>query len=402
MKKLSLLFAFLLVAFMTKAQNQDDYQDYNHWSAEVQVGLTKPASPLASGYHSNVDFFQGDLGVRYMINEYFGLKGTVGYNKFEDAGSSANFESNLLRGDLQGVVNVGSLLGFRDWTNTFNVLVHGGAGYAQLKGKKPVKTETDKMGYLTVGVTPQLRLSNHFALTGDASFFGNFRQDRTFDGTGYTNRRGFNGYYLNASIGLTYYFGGKGSVDKVHADWYNKAGNQFGELSNRLDNLENELAGVKSDVNDHYNEFQNHIKDSNNNGIPDYMEDALDSRYKQETPEKVDAMRELINGYASVYFPFASSKPHDYSNNAVNYVIDFMKKNPSVSVTLKGYADEIGNSSYNQTLSAKRADRVKDLMVASGIDAGRISTEGMGEDTSADKASSQARQLVRRVIFELR
>ena len=401
MKKLSLLFAFLLVAFMTEAQNQNDYQDYNHWSIEAQAGITKPARPMASGEKMKPDFFQGDLGVRYMINELFGLKAAAGINNFEGSGSS-NFKSQLLRADLQGVVNAGSLLGFRNWTNTFNVLAHGGIGYGQLKGKKPVKTETDDLGYLVVGITPQLRLSNHFALTADASIYGNFKQNLTLDGTGRTHTRGFNGNYFNTSIGLTYYFGGKGSVSKVHADWYNRSGDQFGELSNRLDAIENDLASVKSDVDDHYNEFQNHIKDANNNGIPDYMEDALDSRYNQETPEKVDAMRQLINGYASVYFPFSSAKPHDYSNNAINYVVDFMKKNPSVSVELKGYADEIGNSSYNETLSGKRADAVKDIMVAAGISEGRISTQAMGEDTSADKSSSSARQLVRRVIFNLK
>ncbi len=400
MKKLSLLFAFLLVAAMTKAQTQNDYQDYNHWSIEAQVGLTKPTRPIQSGYTTNFDFFAGDLGVRYMINELFGLKATVGYNKFESKSSSPkSFETTQVRGDLQGVANIGTLLGFRSWTNTFNLLAHTGVGFGQLKGKKPVKSESDGIGYVAFGLTPQIRLGDHFALTADGSIYGNFRQDINWNGAKINHpKSGFNGNNFNFTIGLTYYLGG----NKPHADWYNREGKQFDELSNRLDQVEDNLAAVQDEVESQGQDFREHAKDDNNNGIPDFMEDALDEKYmkKGEMPD-VDVMKELINNYVSVYFPFDKAEPQSYSDDALNYVVDFLKKNPSVSVNLKGYADELGQTDYNQKLSEKRADRVKDILVASGIDEGRISTEGMGENDSADKSSAAARQLVRRVVFNL-
>jgi OOP family OmpA-OmpF porin len=78
-----------------------------------------------------------------------------------------------------------------------------------------------------------------------------------------------------------------------------------------------------------------------------------------------------------------------------------MKENPNASAELIGYADEIGNASYNQQLSERRANKVKELLVAAGINESRLTTRGGGQDTSVDKNSAGARQLVRRVTFRL-
>jgi OOP family OmpA-OmpF porin len=78
-----------------------------------------------------------------------------------------------------------------------------------------------------------------------------------------------------------------------------------------------------------------------------------------------------------------------------------MKRNPGVQVELKGYADELGPEDYNMKLSEKRAKSVYDLIIASGVDASRLSYKGYGEDTSVDKSSADARQMARRVSFEI-
>src|SRR5699024_4877517 len=130
----------------------------------------KPLRPVAAGYATETpSFWQADLGVRYMINDLFGFKLGFGYNHFESADSSLDFESQIYRTTLQGVVNAGTLLGFRDWTNTLNFLVHAGAGYGVLSADTPVDFGED--GHITfiAGITPQVRLSNHFAVTADLS-----------------------------------------------------------------------------------------------------------------------------------------------------------------------------------------------------------------------------------------
>ena len=62
----------------------------------------------------------------------------------------------------------------------------------------------------------------------------------------------------------------------------------------------------------------------------------------------------------------------------------------------------VGSEDYNIKLSESRAKAVYDLIIASGVDASRVSFKGYGEDTSVDKSSADARQMARRASFEVK
>jgi len=49
------------------------------------------------------------------------------------------------------------------------------------------------------------------------------------------------------------------------------------------------------------------------------------------------------------------------------------------NVTISGYTDRLGSTQYNQKLSERRANAVKDYLVGKGIDAGRLQAVGKGE-----------------------
>lgn len=53
--------------------------------------------------------------------------------------------------------------------------------------------------------------------------------------------------------------------------------------------------------------------------------------------------------------------------------------NAPKNVLIVGHTDHLGSDSYNQDLSARRAEAVKDYMVSQGVDASRLRTEGRGE-----------------------
>lgn len=57
---------------------------------------------------------------------------------------------------------------------------------------------------------------------------------------------------------------------------------------------------------------------------------------------------------------------------------------PDIHVQLDGFADERGDTAYNQDLSSRRAEYVRDLLTASGIALDRIEVTAHGESAAAD------------------
>jgi peptidoglycan-associated lipoprotein len=58
----------------------------------------------------------------------------------------------------------------------------------------------------------------------------------------------------------------------------------------------------------------------------------------------------------------------------------WLTRYPSLRVTIEGHADERGTREYNIALGARRAQNVRDYMVAQGIAASRIQTISYGKE----------------------
>jgi OOP family OmpA-OmpF porin len=76
-----------------------------------------------------------------------------------------------------------------------------------------------------------------------------------------------------------------------------------------------------------------------------------------------------------------------------------MKKYPDLRVVIEGYTDSVGGEAYNQQLSERRANRVKDYLVkTSGIAESRLTAKGYGMSKPIDSNKTWAgRQKNRRV-----
>src|SRR5690606_10387880 len=89
MKKLVLPFLILAAGILTAQETDsipknEQINEYNKWSIEFSGGVHKPSRPFAEGYYTTTPSFgQGQLGVRYMFNEKFGLRLGLGYNHIE-------------------------------------------------------------------------------------------------------------------------------------------------------------------------------------------------------------------------------------------------------------------------------------------------------------------------------
>src|SRR6202789_786676 len=71
---------------------------------------------------------------------------------------------------------------------------------------------------------------------------------------------------------------------------------------------------------------------------------------------------------------------------------------PDLKLQIVGYTDSVGSDEYNQTLSDKRAEAVRDFLVTNGVSINNVTAQGMGKaDPVADNSTAQGRQLNRRV-----
>lgn len=424
MKKILLTLTSVLALSSAYAQTEDNTNDakttssdYNRWSIEVAGGVNKVQRPISAGYfQSTPSFYNGEFGVRYMFNNKFGLKLDAGYYNLSEDSDSMEFESHYYRADLQAVANLGRIMSFETWTNRFGLLGHAGFGYAQLKTED--KGFTDRMFNFMAGVTGQIRLSNRIALTGDFSTILNADQDMTFDGQNAANvGRGFQGIMFQGTAGLTFYLGGA----EKHADWFamdSMLQQKVDELEGRLATIETGLTDSDQDgVPDMFDAEPNSMAgvatdskgrtiDRNGNGVADELEKYFDTKYgaNSATAGTTGAdVKSLINdGYVNVYFDFNSSTPTTESASGINFLVKYLTANPSASADVIGYSDEIGNTDYNQSLSQKRAESVKQILVDAGISGSRLNIKANGEDNSVNKSSKGARQIVRRVTFQIK
>ncbi|MCG8394083.1 MAG: OmpA family protein [Pseudomonadales bacterium] len=106
----------------------------------------------------------------------------------------------------------------------------------------------------------------------------------------------------------------------------------------------------------------------------------------------------------TIYFEFDSDRVKGEFNDEVRSAADRMKAGEKASIRVEGHTDSIGSESYNQGLSERRAESVRDKLVNDlGIDASAVSTQGYGESRPvADNDTAEGRAKNRRadVIVE--
>ena len=431
MKKLILLISFSVFT-LTQALAQDSIQstvtdEYNKWSFEINLGQSKGIKPYAENFFGSdpgkvlggitLNHYSG--GVRYMFSPKFGLKADVAFDRLENlSDESLDFEMQQIRFGLQGVVNGARLFDIQEAMGRFGLLFHGGLQVAQMTPQMGINEGRNEWnGGIMFGVTPEFRITKNLAINADFTMLSNVRQHFNWDGSYSEPSNNLAGSMYTGSLGLSFSFGS----EKIHGDWAvmrDKQQEEIEALEKRVGEIENNLADAHQDgVPDYLDVEPNSIAgvavdtkgrmvDLNKNGVPDEMEKYLNATYTTNQTlinSEKETVKKLINeGYVATYFDFNKTKPTNVSTEGIDFILTYLRNNPTASVDIIGHADEIGQSPYNDKLSASRANSVKDVLIKAGIDASRLNIVAEGEDTSVDKTSTGARKLVRRVTFRVK
>lgn len=111
---------------------------------------------------------------------------------------------------------------------------------------------------------------------------------------------------------------------------------------------------------------------------------ALAAAQNQQPVQAAPAVVEPVETpmLASVRFKINSDKISNEEMVNVYNLAQWMKANPDKTVTIQGYADrDTGTSEYNQALSERRAQAVKDALVSYGVKADNLKTDAFGSST---------------------
>lgn len=113
---------------------------------------------------------------------------------------------------------------------------------------------------------------------------------------------------------------------------------------------------------------------------------AVDQQAQLSDQElKEQALREN----QTIFFAFDNSTiSADYEDMLAAHA-DYLSSNPSVKVTIEGYADERGTPEYNIALGERRAEAVEKYLQALGVQASQMSIVSYGEEKPLVLGQSQ-------------
>lgn len=449
MKKHILLLGLITSQLATPLNAQEDM---NKWSIGASVGVHDGSAPTAM--HTKIyQFHHFGLNGRYMFNNRVGLMLDLGYDMF-DAFGSGERNSNYFRTSVQGVVNAGDIIKISTISDRLGLLVHGGAGISNMWINKDFRTSeeandplfkgVDDMVNFIFGATPQFKITEKLSINADLAFIFHHNQTYQFDMKYRSNHGAIDGYFVNLSLGASYYFGGKAK----HADWvptvYGGAGSDNSQYEAKVKELEDRLKDDDADGVPNYVDEEKAtvkgsfvdskgraIKDTDNDGIVDEfdacptvkglfslngcvdtdgdgMGDNVDACptvagfvINKGCPEVTKEVKEVMNrALKGVQFETGKDILIPSSYPVLNDVIKVMMEHPEYKLAVEGHTDNVGNDEDNLILSQKRAQAVGVYLISKGIQAERLDIHGHGETRpKALNDTEEGKALNRRVEF---
>jgi peptidoglycan-associated lipoprotein len=91
-----------------------------------------------------------------------------------------------------------------------------------------------------------------------------------------------------------------------------------------------------------------------------------------------------------VYFDYDKADVRSDQQGSLQADVQFLNAHPNVNFTIEGHCDERGSTEYNIALGDKRANAVKNALVAAGVNASRIKTISYGKEKPFCSESNEA------------
>ncbi|RLJ67676.1 OmpA family protein [Sulfurisoma sediminicola] len=104
----------------------------------------------------------------------------------------------------------------------------------------------------------------------------------------------------------------------------------------------------------------------------------------------------VVHGDGLFDFDKATIKPEGKAR--LDEAVARLKDKKLDKIVITGHTDRLGSAKYNEKLSQKRADAVKDYLVAKGVDKAKISAVGKGSTMPRTKADECKGKKTKKVV----
>ena len=353
MKKLGLLFAAAAMAVSVNAQTVTESKTFDNF----YIGINGGAQVKTTG-ESWMNNLNSNAGLRIgrWFTPVFGLaaEGNVYFNDHNMPQSKTL--ARYMNVGLIGTVNLSNwFAGYKGEPRLFEVVPVYGFGWGHTFGTdENFNVLTSKAGIdftFNLGKAKAWQVYVEPSMNWSLNGYG-------YEGVAYDINK--SAFQLNA--GIVYKFkNSNGSHNFTIAQLRDQ---------NEIDGLNSQINSLRGDLND--KDAQLSAKDKQ---IKD-LQNALDECNKK--PKYVKPAT-ATNLQPTVLFRQGKAVVDKSQMPNIELIAQYMKNHQDAKVEIKGYASPEGNKDFNQALSQKRADAVKNILVKKyKIAADRLTTKGMG------------------------
>ncbi|TWE11015.1 outer membrane protein OmpA-like peptidoglycan-associated protein [Pseudomonas sp. AG1028] len=138
-------------------------------------------------------------------------------------------------------------------------------------------------------------------------------------------------------------------------------------------------------------------------GADDQQVAVVEETVMVEETVAPEPVAEAVRVELDVKFDFDKAQVKSESMGDIQSLADFMKQYPQTTTVVEGHTDSVGTDAYNQKLSERRANAVREVLVNQyGVGGTRVNAVGYGESRPvADNATEEGRAINRRVEAEV-
>jgi len=127
----------------------------------------------------------------------------------------------------------------------------------------------------------------------------------------------------------------------------------------------------------------------------DNQERELRQAMAQQEQASIQRQQEVLRATfnSEVFFDFDSAQLKQGGRRELERVADVLNKYRKTTIRVEGHTDQTGPEQYNQQLSERRAQAVKDALIQMGVIKERIEAVGYGETQPISSSPAQNRRV---------